>query len=546
MKPESGNTESAWTSTAEVPSFPKLAANVETDVCIVGAGIAGLSTAYMLTKAGKKVVVIDDGPICGGETQRTTAHLTNVFDDRYDNVIKEHGKEQAKLLYDAHTAAINMIEANIRAEQLDCEFSRLDGFLFDGDNHKTKILDKEFDALKEVGFDDVQMLDSIPLKFFPEPRKAIRCPRQGQFHVLKYLRGLVRAITAGGAQIFSGTHMTEIAEGDIVTVKTGDGFTIRCSAAVVATNTPVTDWVKVHTKQAAYRTYVVAHPVPKDYVPLGLYWDTEDPYHYIRLEPIENDPDNMLLIIGGEDHKTGQEEHPEHCFDTLEKWSRKMFPILSDVGTFQYRWSGQVMEPVDGIAFIGKDPAFHKNVYIATGDSGQGMTHGTIAGMLISDLIMGVDNPWTTVFDPSRKPLKAAVDYIKENANVAMQYADYLKPGDVKSVNEIPKGCGSVMHHKGHPIAVYKSESGEVTQCSAICPHLRAILTWNDVEKSWDCPAHGSRFKATGEVINGPANSNMSPVPPEQQVKEDPLEDTTQLPKLPPGDSGIQPPPPIM
>jgi glycine/D-amino acid oxidase-like deaminating enzyme/nitrite reductase/ring-hydroxylating ferredoxin subunit len=536
MKPESGRTETAWTATANVPVFPKLESDVTADVCIIGAGIAGLSTAYMLVKAGKTVVVIDDGPICGGETQRTTAHLSNVLDDRYYSIIDEHGKDKAKLAYESHTAAINLIEANIRAEKIACDFKRLDGFLFVGDKDSEKTIDKELNAAHEVGFSSAQKLDTVPLSFFPEPRMCIRFPMQAQFHVLKYLSGIAKAIISAGGGIYSGTHASGIKDGKQVKVTTDGGQTISANFLVVATNSPISDWVKIHTKQAAYRTYVIGAKVPVGYVPAGLYWDTEDPYHYIRLAPITGDPESELLIIGGQDHKTGQESDPQKHFDDLEKWARRMFP---DLGETVYQWSGQVMETIDGLAFIGRDPAHRDNVFIATGDSGMGMTHGTIAGMLLTDLILGNENPWAQIYEPSRKPIKAGVEYVKENVNVAMQYADYLKPSEVDSLDKIRPGEGAVLVNNGEHIAVYCSEKGDYVQCNAVCPHLKAIVHWNDVEKSWDCPAHGSRFKATGEVINGPAMTNLAEIPPEKRIRD--KTESTELPAMPPGDSGVEP-----
>lgn len=248
-----------------------------------------------------------------------------------------------------------------------------------------------------------------------------------------------------------------------------------------------------------------------------------------------------MLIVGGEDHRTGEEKDTEACFAALEDWARRMFPMLAQI---DYRWSGQVVETVDGLAFIGRDPAHGKNVFIATGDSGMGMTHGTIAGMLLYDMILGIDNIWAEVYSPSRIPLRAAKEYLAENVNTALQYARYAQPSEVDSLDKLGYGEGALMRHDGRLYAVYCDEhTGEITQCSATCPHLGGIVQWNATEKSWDCPAHGSRFKATGEVINGPANSGLKKIAGHDLIRRD-LEEETGLPRTPPGDSGIQPPPP--
>jgi glycine/D-amino acid oxidase-like deaminating enzyme/nitrite reductase/ring-hydroxylating ferredoxin subunit len=544
MKPESGKTKSVWIDTAEVAQFGPLKEDAKCDVCVVGAGIAGLTTAYLLAQAGKSVIVIDDGPICGGETQRTTAHLSNVIDDRYHTVISEHGLEKAKLAYQSHSAAIEFIDKIVSEEEIDCDLIRLDGYLFRGKKHThNRTLREEFDSCKEVGFADIEMLDTVPLPFFPEPRMCIRFPKQGQFHVLKYLNGLARAIVRDGGQIYSGMHASEIVDGSRVKIKTAQGPVIDAQKLVVATNSPVSDWVKVHTKQAAYRTYVIAGKVPIGTIPQGLYWDTEDPYHYIRCQPIDGDKEFELLIIGGEDHRTGEEKNPESCFEALEEWAIEMFPVMEDI---DFMWSGQVMETIDGLAFIGRDPAHGMNVFIATGDSGMGMTHGTIAGILLSDLILGVENEWAEVYSPSRIPIKAAIEYVYENVNTAMQYARYLQPADADTLEEIEPGEGALMRHNGKIIAAYKEDGrAAFSQCSAVCTHLGGVVQWNSVEKSWDCPAHGSRFKGTGEVINGPANCGLKAIPEAQKIRKQSASDEKTLP--PPGDSGIElPPPPVM
>jgi Rieske Fe-S protein len=239
-------------------------------------------------------------------------------------------------------------------------------------------------------------------------------------------------------------------------------------------------------------------------VPLALYWDTEDPYHYIRIQP-ENGHD--VMIIGGEDHKTGQGD-PQQAFAKLEQWTRERFPELGEIS---WRWSGQVMEPVDAIAFIGRNP-LSENIYVATGDSGMGMTHGTIAGMLITDLIQGRRNPWADVYDPTRKQISSVVEYVKENVNVAAQYADWVTKGDVNSTDKIAPGEGAILRSGARKIAVYRDESGEASACSAVCTHLGCIVSWNPLEKSWDCPCHGSRFDVHGRVLNGPASKDLAPL----------------------------------
>ena len=281
-------------------------------------------------------------------------------------------------------------------------------------------------------------------------------------------------------------------------VETSRGV-IKAGSIVVATNSPVNDLVAIHTKQAAYRTYVIGAVVDRGSVPQVLLWDTTDPYHYVRVQTAD---DHDVLIVGGEDHKTGQANDGDERFARLEAWTRERFAQMRRVA---YRWSGQVMEPVDSLALIGRNPLDSDNVYVATGDSGNGMTHGTIAGMLITDLIMGRQNPWKDLYDPSRKTLGAIKEFAKENLNVAAQYADLVTPGEVDDVVQIPKNEGAILRRGAAKIAVYRDASGQLHERSAVCSHLGCVVQWNSLEKSWDCPCHGSRFHWDGHVVNGPA-----------------------------------------
>jgi Rieske Fe-S protein len=288
-------------------------------------------------------------------------------------------------------------------------------------------------------------------------------------------------------------------------VTTSGGPVVSAGAVVVATNTPVNDRFAIHTKQAAYRTYVVAAAVPKGAVTKALYWDTPDPYHYVRLQDLGTE---ALLIVGGEDHKTGQADDADERFERLLDWTRERFPIAEDAA---YRWSGQVLEPVDGLAFIGRNPG-ERNTYIVTGDSGHGMTHGTIAGMLLTDLIQGRENEWASLYDPGRITPGAAPELAKENLNVAAQYSDYATPGDVDRAVEIEPGSGAIVREGLTKLAVYRDSQWQLHKLSAVCPHLGCIVDWNSREKTWDCPCHGSRFDPLGKVLNGPANRDLPPV----------------------------------
>ncbi len=506
MNPELGQSISLWIATAQVPVYAPLNEDVEADVCVIGAGIAGLSVAYQLAKAGRSVVVLDDGAIGGGETSRTTAHLSNEIDDTYVEIERLHGARGAQLAFESHNAAIDEIEGITRLEGIECDFARLDGFLFAAPGEDTQVLDDELEAARRAGHNAVEKIERAPLVDF-ESGPALRFPRQGQFHVLKYLDGLAGAVEKYDGKIYCGSHVEKISteSEDVARVEVAGGHEVTCTFVVVATNSPFNDMVTMHTKQAAYRTYVIGAQVPKGAVEPGLYWDTADPYHYVRLQAL--DEANEVLIVGGEDHKTGQADDAESRYANLEEWARERFTPLGEV---LFRWSGQVLEPVDGLAFIGRNPSDSPNVFIATGDSGMGMTHGTIAGILIRDLILGRDNEWAGLYNPARKTLRAAGEFLKESGNMAAQYADWVTGGDVHSADDIAPGEGAIIRKGLHKIACFRDESGALHEKSAVCPHLGGIVRWNSSEKSWDCPAHGSRFDARGHVVNGPANSDLS------------------------------------
>ena len=503
MEPTSGTTLSVWVDTADVPTKSSLQSDLNCDVCIVGAGIAGLTTAYLLSLEGKTVVVLDDGPIGGGMTARTTAHLSNALDDRFYELERLFDESGSRLAAKSHTAAIDRVEEIIQTESIECQFERVDGYLFVPPNGRIKVLEDELPATHRAGLTKVKRLDRAPLSTF-DTGPCLHFPQQAQFHPLLYLAGLVKAIERGGGQIFTGTHAATIEEGR---VETTNGHSIAAQSIVVATNTPVNDRVTMHTKQAPYTTYVIGARVPKGSVPKVLLWDAPEdlsaPYHYVR---VESRSDSDVLIVGGEDHKTGQQHDGAQRWGKLEQWARNRFPIEE----IEYRWSGQVMETVDSLAFIGRNPG-DDDIYIATGDSGMGMTHGTIAGILLTDLICERKNSWAELYDPARKTLGAAGDFAKENLNVAAQYTDLLTPGDVDSAEEIARGEGAVIRSGLSKVAVYRDEQGIVHSISAVCVHLGCVVTWNGAEKTWDCPCHGSRFDAVGTVINGPANTDLPP-----------------------------------
>ncbi len=497
-------TESVWTRTKPSPLPAPLRGDIACDVCIVGAGIAGLTAAYLLGREGKRVVVLDaKSTVAAGETEQTTAHLAWYLDDTFSHLASVRGDDVAKAAAASHRAAIDLIEKIVRTENIACDFKRVDGYLFSGEDGPDT-LNTEAETLSRL---------SLPFertKFdFPGVQSVdcLRFPDHGQFHPIKYLTHLAAAIGANGGAIHAETVVEKVRGGEPCTVTTTHGHTVTADAVVVATNNPFEGGTTLHAKVAAYITYAFAAEIPKGSLHVGLYWDTEDPYHYVRTQSGGDAEPFDYLIVGGEDHKTGQADDQPQRWDRLKAWAKERFP---NMGAVRYHWSGQVFETPDGLGLIGLAPWNGPNVFVMTGDSGMGMTHGTLGARLVADLVMGRPNELASVYSPSRMMPGAVRTQLGETLNMAAQFTDWLTGGDVKSAEDIPPGHGAVVRSGLTKLAVYKDDRGKVTSLSAVCPHMGCLVRWNPGETTWDCPCHGSRFSATGTCLHGPSTSNLA------------------------------------
>lgn len=483
-----------------MPRVPTLATDARADVCVVGAGIAGLTTAYLLLRAGRKVLVLDRSGIGAGETARTTAHLSSALDDGVVRLAKLHGDEKARLAVESHVAAIDTIERIVVDERIECQFERLDGVLFSPGSGGGSVLADEYAAIQRVGVSGVSWLPRAP---FPshDTGPCLRYTGQATFHPLLYLKGLARAVLDLGGRIYTNAAVgQEFDAGPPVRFTAGDGRTVMADSLVIATNAPALNFTELQARQSAMRTYAIAAVVPRGSVTRALYWDTESPYHYVRVHTDKGRGED-ILIVGGEDHRTGHDAALEDRYSALETWARVRF---NGIERIEARWSGQVLEPLDGLAFIGRDRR-NEAIYCITGDSGHGLTHGTIGGMLITDLVVGRDNPWVELYSPSRVTLRAAGVFLREAARNVAQYREFMTPGEVDVIDDIKPRTGAIVRRGRHKIAAYRDHVGVLHQHSAVCTHMGCIVRWNGTEDTWDCPCHGSRFSAVGEVINGPA-----------------------------------------
>lgn len=498
---------SLWMEVGPKIAAPRLVEDISCDALIVGAGIAGLSCAYELSRFGYSVAVIDRGGIGGGMTARTTAHLASSLDDYYSELIKVHGEDAARRYHESQVAAINRIEAICNDEGIEADFARVDGYLVPASPDHQADLENEFEVCQKIGV-DIAWVDAPPVPQH-ENSRSLCFARQGRIQPAKYLAGLARCITQRGGQLFSDTaYVSHEEAGDRIVVQTAQGNSINAAHVIFTTNSPVNDRVALHTKEVPYRTYALAGKVPKGSVPDVLVWDTLESYHYVRIQPADDSHD--YLIVGGEDHRTGEEADMKQRLSAIEDWTRQRYPMIGEV---EFRWSGQVLEPIDFMPFTGRNPG-DSSIYVHTGDSGQGITNGVLASLVIAPLICGQDAHFAETVRPDRKPLatKALAEFAAGQTGAVRNLAEHLGPSEVDSLDEIAPGCGAILRHGSlKKLAVYRDENGKLSAHSAVCTHVGCIVHWNPFEKCWDCPCHGSQFSTTGEVLNGPAVRPLDP-----------------------------------
>jgi glycine/D-amino acid oxidase-like deaminating enzyme/nitrite reductase/ring-hydroxylating ferredoxin subunit len=497
---------SYWMESADRPRYPALNRDIEVDVAIVGGGITGLTTAYLLKHAGRKVAVIDRDCIGGVDTMRTTAHVTCVTDVDLGELVRTFGRDHAQAAWDAGLAARDEIDAIVRDEGIDCDWTWVRGYKHaaKGSNSAASVdhLRKEAALADELGF-PAAFVESVPGIGMP----GIAFDGQAKLHPGKYLARLAAIVDGGGSFVFESTSSEDVTS-DPLAVKCGR-FTITAPYVVIATHTPLVGKTNLasatllQTKLYLYTSYVVAGRLPAGRVPEGLYWDTADPYHYSRIEPRG---DHDLVIFGGEDHKTGQVVDTAACFDRLERTARDWFPDLETT----HRWSGQVIETNDGLPFIGETA---ENQFAATGFAGNGMTFGTVAAMMARDAVLDLKNPWRELFDVGRTKVRGgAWNYVKENIDYPYyMLRDRLTAPNRATLQSVRRGEGRLLSFDGDPVAAWRDRSGRLTLLSPVCTHMGCRVAWNNAEETWDCPCHGSRFKPTGEVLSGPAESPLPP-----------------------------------
>lgn len=499
--------KSYWAATQTRPRFARLENDLNVDVVVIGGGITGITAAYLLNKAGLSVALLERDRCVDGDTVHTTAHLTFVTDLRLHELVSRFGRDHAQATWDAGQAALDQIDEIVREEDLDCDFAWVPGYLHapstDLSSTDADRLQRDAQLAQELGF-EAEYLESVPLM----STAGVCFSAQARFHPLKYLSGLLQQLPGETCHIFESSEVSEVQD-DPLQVK-ANGHSVSCNYIVIATHVPLQGKAGLgsaalfQSKLASYSSYAIGAKLPKETVPEALFWDTADPYHYLR---VDRHPRHDYVIYGGEDHKTGQEENPEHRFRQLERSLSSRLPEA----VVNHQWSGQVIETNDGLPLMGE---LSERQFIATGFAGNGMTFGTLAAMMACDSALGKKNPWEALFDVHRKKiLGGAWNYIKENLDYPYyMIKDRFSSAEGKTLRGLRRGTGKILDLKNQRVAVYRDSQGRTTTLAPACTHLGCVVTWNRAESTWDCPCHGSRFHPTGEVLAGPAETPLKKI----------------------------------
>jgi glycine/D-amino acid oxidase-like deaminating enzyme/nitrite reductase/ring-hydroxylating ferredoxin subunit len=502
-EPLEGRNTSLWVATAPETDYPVLAARVHADVAVLGGGIAGLTTALLLKREGARVALVEAGRVGAGVTAYTTAKVTSLHGIQYQSVESSFGAEGARAYAAANEAGLELVATLTGELGIDCDFRRKPAYTYAEEEADRGTIEREVEAAVRAGLKATYTEETD----LPWPvAAAIRVEDQAEFHPRRYLLALAEAIPGDGSHVFERTRALAVSGGDPARISTTRGE-LTADHVVVATHFPFLDRGGYFARMHPERSYGLGLYLNRGArAPQGMYLSTESPSHTVRSHPT---PDGEMVIAGGESHKTGQGGDTAARVARLERWARERF----DVRAIEYRWSTQDNMPVDGVPYVGRLAPFQKRIWVATGFMKWGLTNGTAAAMILADLIHGRDNAWAGLFDSTRfKPLASAKELVKENANVGAHFVgDHLSPPDARSTAELRPGQAGIVRRGAGKVAAYREEDGTVHAISAVCTHLGCQVKWNEAERSWDCPCHGSRFDFTGRVIQGPAVKDLEP-----------------------------------
>ena len=490
---------SLWVGTTDATRFHELHGDMEADVVVVGAGIAGLTAAVLLKNDGRRVVVVDAGRVAAGVTGYTTAKLTVLHGLVFDDLASAFGDEGAAKYADANVAGMATVADLAVRHGIDCDLERRPAYTYTTDPSMVDKITAEVAAAQRIGLVAEFTTDTD----LPYPvEAAIRVADQAQFHPRKYCIGLARAIDGGGSAVFERTRATSIdEEGERCTVDTDHGR-ITAGFVIQATHLPISDKGGFFARTHPERSYALSARLDGP-VPQGMYLSVDSPTRSVRSARMDGEE---VVILGGEGHKVGQDPDTRERYAALEEWGRRHFQIRS----IDYRWSAQDYVPADHVPFVGPVAPGPARVFVATGFKKWGMSNGSAAGVMLADRIAGRENPFADFFDSNRLNLKQSVtDLIKENANVVKRFVGDRLKTETRSVADLAQGEAAVLTEGDHRVAAYRDPAGAVHAVSAVCTHMGCTVTWNTAETTWDCPCHGSRFTCDGEVIQGPAVKDL-------------------------------------
>jgi glycine/D-amino acid oxidase-like deaminating enzyme/nitrite reductase/ring-hydroxylating ferredoxin subunit len=502
---------SLWQNTAPGFTPSSQITNKTFDVLIAGGGITGVTTALLLQKQGKKCLIAEANNLCFGTTGGTTAHINTFFDTAYDQITNDFGEHNAQLVAKATKQAIRLYQQHIEEYKIDCGFEKKNGYVYAQTDEQVDQLDKLFEASKIAGV-EVAYSDLIPV---PVPfKKAIVYSEQAQIHPTRYVHALAKEFESLGGVIAESCAVANVTEEDnVLHVKTSQG-SFRVKHLIWATHIPPGVNL-LHFRCAPYRSYAMAVTLADSNYPDGLAYDMYDPYHYYRTQEVDG---IKYLIAGGEDHKTGHLQNTEQCFVHLESHVRKHF----NVNQIVFKWSSQYFEPADGLAYIGHLPGNPENVLVATGFGGNGITYSHIAAITLSDIITKGESEFKELFNPGRvKPVAGFANFIKENVDVVKEFfKKRFSVSELPEVADLAHGEARLVKYEGESIALYKDEQGRLHAIDPVCPHAKCMVDWNNAEKSWDCPCHGSRFSYDGALLTGPSVKGLELIELSELVKE--------------------------
>jgi glycine/D-amino acid oxidase-like deaminating enzyme/nitrite reductase/ring-hydroxylating ferredoxin subunit len=487
---------SFWLESTADTDYPPLEGAISVDVAVIGAGITGLTAAMLLKQAGKTVAVIESKRIVRGATGYTTAKVTAGHGLIYGELEGTFGREGARIYAQANQAAVERIAQLADEVGVDCDLERKANYVYAESEEEVESIEQEVDAAKRAGL-EATFVDRTTLPY--EVAGAVRLEGQAQFHPRKYLLALAATIPGNGSHVFELTRALDVDEGEPCEVKTDRG-TLRAGDVIVATHLPFLDRSLFFAKTYPHRSYAVAAPIDQAHAPDGMFINSGTPTRSVRTI---RDGDRLLIQVGGNGHKTGQEEDTRRRYEELDRFLREHWP---EAGAIEYRWSTQDYIPLDNVPYIGRLRRGSRHLFTATGFKKWGMTNGTVAATILSDRILERENNWARLFDAKRlTPRVSAPKFVKEGASVGLRFvADRLTRAEKGSPEELGKGEGAIVRVRGRKRAVYRDEEGTVHVLSPVCRHLRCIVSWNPAERSWDCPCHGSRYTAEGRTIQGP------------------------------------------